>query len=304
MLPGRVKFKKIMLDCVFGHSGSGIWQYKLKSPAYRRLIKTVIETKTPVGAKSATQPERIGNYRELNPLTWFKYVKRIENKTGILNAIGLTNHGAEYCARRILDSINLGIDVKPNLYIDFSNGIKAAIENTRQALNAYKLILGDHFNCLIKNDSCPNSGEDIAKTIESNIVLTQWIKNNYKGILVVDKVSIIHPLEMLKELERMGADAIMGVNSIPFARIYPDKKSPMWKVEGGGVSGAPAFKQAYAYNKEARKQVDIPYFMGCGITNKDNIQAYLDIGADVCAICSWAALRPGEVANILEEFNG
>jgi dihydroorotate dehydrogenase len=304
-LPNGVKFGNIMLDCVLGHSGSGIWQYKLASPAYRRLIRTITETETVVGAKSATEPGRIGNYRELNPFTWFRYVKKIENRTGIQNAIGLTNRGVKYCALSILDSIELGIDVKPNLYIDFSKGIELAIQNTQRALEIYALILGDYFDCLIKNDSCPNSGENITKTIKYNAILTEWIKKQTGGkIAIIEKVSIVHPFEMLEELERRGADAIMGVNSIPFAKIYPDKKSPMWRVGGGGISGAPALKQAYAYNKEARRHVKIQYLMGCGIMSKEDILAYQDIGADTCVICSWASLYPSKVADALEEFNG
>lgn len=297
-----ITFGDVMLDCVLGHSGSGIWQYKLISPAYRKLIRTVRETETIVGAKSATNPGRTENYKGYNPYTWFKYAKRIEDEIGFQNAIGLTNRGVEYCAPKILDSIETGIDVIPNLYVDFRQGFDWAVEKTRQALNIYESTLGEHFNCLIKNDSCHNSGEDIAKTIRCNILLTGWIKKHY-DIAVIDKVSIIHPFEMLEELEKKGADAIMGVNSIPFDLVYPNRKSLMWKVGGGAVSGAPAFKQAFAYNKEARKHVKIPYFMGCGITSKNDILAYQEIGADVCVICSWAAIYPGEVSDILEEFN-
>jgi dihydroorotate dehydrogenase len=303
-LKNGVTFKPIMLDCVLGHSGSGIWQYKLVSPAYRRLIKTVIETETPVGAKSATEPGRIGNYREYNPYTWFKCARRIEHNTGIHNTFGLTNRGVLPCAEEILKSIQNGIDVKPNLYIDYSRGMDAARKNTQRALDIYEMVLGEQFRCLIKNGSCPNSGEDITEIIEYNTAMTRWIKDYKKGkVAVLDKVSVVHPFEMLEELEKQGADGIIGINTIPFNLVYPNKKSPTWKWGGGAISGAPAFKQAYDYNKEAIKHVSIPYFMGCGVTCEDDVLAYFDIGADVVVICSWAALYPGEVIDIIEEFN-
>ena len=219
------------------------------------------------------------------------------------NAIGLTNRGVEYCAKKILESIGFGIDVKPNLYIDFSKGLDTAKENTEKALTIYKWVFGHHFNCLIKNDSCPNSGENIKKTIEYNVIMTEWIKKENPDLIVIDKVSIVHPFEMLKELERRGADAIMGINSIPFEIIYPYGKSSMQKVGGGGISGEPAYEFAFNYNKEARKHVSIPYLMGCGVMCKDDIIAYQEIGADAVVICSWGALYPGEVSEILKEFN-
>lgn len=71
--------KDLVIDCALGHSASGIWQYKLYSAEYRKLIKDIKETKTPVIPKSSTRYERIGNYLDLDPRTWIKFVRRIDS---------------------------------------------------------------------------------------------------------------------------------------------------------------------------------------------------------------------------------
>jgi dihydroorotate dehydrogenase len=123
----------------------------------------------------------------------------------------------------------------------------------------------------------------------------------------VAKISICHPLEFAQELERAGADVIHGINSIPYEILFPPPghpRSPLWQVGGGGVSGGPAFKEAYRYNQVLRQRVALPLIMGCGVSRADDVRRYLDLGADAVSICTLALRRPQVVAEIVRAYHG
>jgi dihydroorotate dehydrogenase (NAD+) catalytic subunit len=130
------------------------------------------------------------------------------------------------------------------------------------------------------------------------------VKEKYPALFLIAKISICHPYEFAQELEKLGADALHAINTIPFEIIYPQKRSPLWQAGGGGVSGGPALAAALSYNAGLRKQVNLPLIMGCGVRNREDVQRYLDAGADAVSLCTLALRNPGEAAEIIVGFNG
>jgi dihydroorotate dehydrogenase (NAD+) catalytic subunit len=291
----------VVISTALGPGGRGIFPYTLL-PAYRRLLQAVQETGTTVFAKSATRFVRQGNFSAWNPLTW-RYIRRLPDM-GMLNAYGLTNQGVAACAREIKVAINQGLQVIPNLYPEFAKGMALAIKDTLEALEICQQTLGSPFWALELNFSCPNAAEAIRENVAQALRCCQEVKGKHPKLFLIAKISICHPYEFAQELEKLGVDALHAVNTIPFDLVYPQKRSPLWRVGGGGVSGGPALAQALSYNTGLRPKVSLPIIMGCGVRNREDVQRYLDAGADAVSFCTLALRHPGAAAEIIGAFNG
>lgn len=297
----RGRISTVAISTALGPSGRGIFPYTLL-PGYRRLLRAVRETGTAIFTKSATRFKRKGNFIAWNPLTW-KYIRRLPD-LGMLNAYGLTNQGAEACAREIKVAVDQGFKVIPNLYPEFAKGTELAIKDTLEALEIYRQILGPDFWALELNYSCPNSQEAVKENVAQGLKCSREVKGKFPGLFLIAKISICHPHEFAQELEKVGLDALHAINTIPYEILYPEKRSPLWRVGGGGVSGGPALAAALSYNTRLRKRVSLPLIMGCGVKNGQDVQRYLDVGADAVSLCTLALRNPGKAAGIVARFNG
>ncbi|MEW6386584.1 MAG: HisA/HisF-related TIM barrel protein [Thermodesulfobacteriota bacterium] len=304
MTPGNpAKISKVVISTALGHDGRGIFPYTLW-PGYRKLIRAARETGTTIFSKSSTRFKRIGNFIPWNPLTW-RYIRRLP-EGGMLNAYGLTNAGVEACARDLRTSGEQGLQVIPNFYPEFAKGTEIAIRETLEAIDILAKSLGPLFWALELNFSCPNSQEAIAQNVAQGLACVRKIKESRPTLFLIAKISRVHPYEFAQELERAGVNAIHGVNTIPYELIYPPDRyprSPLWQVNGGGVSGGPAFAEAYAYNAVLRQKVNLFVIMGCGVRSKEDVQRYLDLGADALSFCTLALRDPGAAEKIILAYN-
>jgi len=300
MEPPQVKISRVVISTALGHDGRGIFPYTLL-PGYRRLVKAVRETGATLLTKSATRFKRRGNFIPANPLTW-KYIRRLPGM-GLLNAYGLTNAGVEACAPDIRRAWDLGFRVIPNLYPEFIKGEDTAIQETLEAVRLYRQNLGRRFRALELNFSCPNSAEAIAENVTQGLRCTREVRQQHPDLFIIVKLSLCHPFEFAQELARAGADALHGVNAIPFNMVFPLGRSPLDEVGGGGVSGGPAFPLACKYNEELRKKVGLFLIMGCGVTGRDDVRRYFDLGADAVSLCTLALRRPEEAVRVVLTYN-
>ena len=285
---------RVVISTSLGLDGKGIFPHTLK-PSYRRLVEAVCKTETTVLGKSVTRYERKGNFIPWNPFTW-KYIQNLPDQ-GMLNSYGLTNPGVVRWIKQIKKTGYSG--VIPSFYPEFSKGEDFAIYGTRVAVGMLDEI---DVRAVELNLSCPNSKEVIGKNMASSLACVKELRK-YFSIFIIAKISIIHPYEFSQELELAGVNAIHSINTIPFEMIYPNKISPLAKVGGGGFSGKPIFRQAYDYNKKLRKKVKIPIVMGGGVTCMDDINKYLDLGANTVSICTIALREPTVATKIIERFN-
>jgi dihydroorotate dehydrogenase (NAD+) catalytic subunit len=293
----------VVISTALGPGGQGIFPYTL-CPPYRRLLKSVPPTGTTVLAKSATRRPRRGNFIPWNPLTW-KYIQRFPN-LGLLNAYGLTNSGVERCARDIKTACSQGMDVVPNFYPEFAKGEELAIRETVEALEIYQKSLGEAFWALELNFSCPNSQEAVHENVTQGLKCVQAVRAHQPRLVVIVKISLVHPYEFAQELERLGVQAIHGVNTIPYEIIFPPEQgppSPLTQAGGGGLSGGPALAEALRYNAGLRRAVRLPLIMGCGVSKFTDVQRYLDLGADAVSLCTLALRRPKQARQILLAYN-
>ncbi|MEJ2673211.1 MAG: hypothetical protein P8168_13625 [Deltaproteobacteria bacterium] len=297
---GKEHLSPVVLSTALGHDGRGIFPYTLH-PWYRRLLRAVADTGTTVLTKSATRHRRRGNFIPANPLTW-KYIRRLPD-TGMLNAYGLTNEGVEASAGDIRRAADQGFRIIPNIYPEFIKGTEKAIQEILEAVEIYRRSLGPHFKALELNYSCPNSEEAVAKNVVQAIQCTRKVRSLFPELFLIAKLSICHPYEFAQELERIGINALHAVNTIPFNIVFPLQRSPLEEVNGGGVSGGPAFELAYKYNQELRPKVRVFLIMGCGVTSRAEVRRYFELGADAVSLCTLALRKPWEAVRVVLTYN-
>jgi dihydroorotate dehydrogenase len=260
---GQRRISTIVISTALGPDGRGIFPYTLW-PSYRRMLRTVRETSTTIFTKSVTRRMRRGNFVPANPFTW-KYIRRLP-QGGMLNAYGLTNEGVEKVAPKIGAARREG------------------------------------FWALELNFSCPNVPEDIACNVNDGLACVRALRAAYPDLFLIAKISVVHPYEFAQELERAGVGALHAVNTIPYELVFPPDRyplSPLAHLGGGGVSGGPALAQAFRYNQGLRPLVRLPLIMGCGVTGQDDVQRYLDLGADAVSMCTLALRDPQKAARIV-----
>jgi dihydroorotate dehydrogenase (NAD+) catalytic subunit len=297
------KISPVVISTALGLGGRGIFPYTLWPP-YRRLLRAVRETGTVVLTKSSTRFKRVGNFIPWNPLSW-KYIRRLPGM-GMLNAYGLTNPGAARAGAEIELALDAGFQVIPNFYPEFARGTDQAITETLETLEILQSLLGPRFRAVELNFSCPNSQEQIRENVDQGSKCSRAVRDRYPNLFVIAKLSICHPYEFAQELEALGVNALHAVNTIPYDIIYcpiRHRRSPLWQVGGGGVSGGPAFALAFKYNRELRQRVKLFLIMGCGVTGRGEVQKYLDAGADAVSMCTLALRDPGEAAKIVRAYN-
>jgi dihydroorotate dehydrogenase (NAD+) catalytic subunit len=300
MQSGKEHISPVVISTALGHDGRGIFPYTLL-PGYRRLLQAIADTGTTVFSKSATRFPRRGNFIPANPFTW-KHIRRLPDM-GLLNAYGLTNAGAEACAADIRRACDLGLQVIPNLYPEFIKGTDMAIRESMEAVAIYHHSLGHHFKALELNFSCPNSEEAISHNVAQSLLCAVEVRRSHPDLFLVAKLSICHPYEFAQELERIGVNALHAVNTVPYSIVFPLQRSPLDEVGGGGVSGGPAFDLAYKYNQELRPRVGLFLIMGGGVTSRDDVQRYFDLGADAVSLCTLALRKPREAARVVLTYN-
>lgn len=290
----------IVVSTIAGHSGKGIFPLSLL-PEYRQVMRIIKKTKTTVLTKSATRFKRVGNCIPWNPFTW-KYIQNLPNNS-LLNAYGLTNDGVEKCAHGIFSSHPPEDRIIPNFYPEFAKGTETAIAETIQAGEIYYRIAGPYFWIIELNFSCPNSKEKIEENIGQGAQCVKELKRKFPWLVIIAKLSIVHPYELAEELELINPNLIIhAVNTVPYGMIYNDI-SPLWVAGGGGVSGPESFPKAFAYNKKLRNKTKLRIIMGNGAGSLSAVRKYWDIGADSVSICTVVRRNAKEAIKILEIYN-
>lgn len=194
-----------------------------------------------VTLKSITRHPRAGNVQsydfpwfgcfraldgEGNALSKFDFLFRPWRVKGFLNAVGLKNCGIDEATKHYPAVIQKsGVKAIASLYADT---IEDAVYIAKK-FNEWPLV------GLEINASCPNSGEDIAKNSVFIMTLCEEIKRVSKFPLLL-KLSCENDIIPIVRVVGRWIHAI-SFNTVRYNTLFPDKKSPLTHLGGGGVSG-------------------------------------------------------------------
>ncbi len=251
----------VVASGALGFKGKGwLWERPL---VFLGLIKPEDFT---VVIKTLTLKERKGNLRWYKPWACIKPIKG-----GTINKVGLTNKGADWWAKKIAPKINFE-----------KYKIIVSIHGKREELVEIVMKL-DHFPFVAYevNGSCPNSGNPLAD-VKSVVEDINAVKRTTKKPIIA-KLSVTQNCVAIAN-ELTGIVEAISLNSIPWEKVYPDKKTPLHRLEkkvgggGGGVSGKPAQVLNWGMVSDLCRHSSIPIIAPSVMEYKD-LEVVANLGA-------------------------
>jgi len=235
-----------------------------------------------VVGKTLTYKPRKGNLRWYWPFGCIRFLNK-----GTLNAVGLTNPGIEWWGDKVWQGKGSGLSLIVSI---FSENI-----DTPQELASMACLVGDLPIVGIEiNASCPNTEGDILENTRKIVESCEKVKKVTKHPLLL-KLSVVHNIgEILPEIK--GIIEAISINSVPWKVIFPNKKSPLAHLGGGGVSGKIAQSYTWAFVEQLADKTDIPV-IGPSVWEYEDIQKLRKLGAKAISFGSiflhypW---RPGQ----------
>lgn len=244
------------------------------SPAL--LLRVAAAGAGAVTAKSCGPQERAGHP---NPVM-------VAWEHGLLNAIGLTNPGAEEEVGLLKETKSLLAPLDVPLFASIFAGTVAEFKQVASIISTASP------DMIEVNISCPNVHDDFglpfAADPKSAAAVTRAVKASAGGIPIAVKLAPNVPDigRIAKAVVGAGADAITAINTIPGMVIDADAAQPVLHNRTGGISG-PALKPiALRCVAEIARAVDVP-IIGTGgvLTGRDAVEMLM-VGATAVGIGS------------------
>ncbi len=236
------------------------WQRPLMAA---RLIRPDLFT---VVLKTLTHRPREGNLKLYRPWTCVRLVPG-----GSVNKVGLTNPGFDWWLREVGPRLDFArVKTAVSIFGDDDELADMAARLDRFPLAALEV-----------NPSCPNTGHALgnaAQVVEGVAAVKRVTRHP-----VIVKVSTSQDYVAIARGVAGLAEAI-SLNSVPWEQVFPDARSPLWRLErrvgggGGGVSGRPAQALNWRAVREIAADGALPV-VAPGIMSFDDLDRVRALGA-------------------------
>jgi dihydroorotate dehydrogenase (NAD+) catalytic subunit len=248
-----------------------------------------------IAIKSATPKERFGNPTP----------RIAETPMGMLNAIGLQNHGVDYIIEKELPFLaQFDTEVIANVAGAAEEDYLEVIRkmNGSDVVKAYEL-----------NISCPNvkhGGIGLGTNPELAANITRLAKEvSEKPVYVKLTPNVTNIVEIAKAVEKAGADGLVLINTLLGMRIDLKSGKPLLANTTGGLSG-PAIKPvAVRMVYQCAQAVDIPIIGVGGISSAEDVLEFLYAGASAVEVGAANFVDPyicpkiiNELGSVLEKY--
>lgn len=193
---------------------------------------------------------------------------------GIINAIGLSNPGAENFKEELKR-----IDRKGNVSIASIYGA------TPEEFSKLVLKIEDYVDMIELNISCPHAMEGYGASIGQDVNLTHKIVSAAKDSANKPVIAKLTPnvtdiVEIAMAAQDAGADGLTLINSLgPGMKINIDVARPVLSNKFGGMSGKAIKPIALRNVYTVYDNVDIPIIGVGGISNFEDVVEFLFAGA-------------------------
>lgn len=258
-------FEFMAASGALGFDGKGWpWEQPLR---WMRFLRPELFT---IVIKSLTLKPRRGNLRWYAPWRCVRLLKE-----GAVNAVGLTNPGIDAWVKKTYPVI----EKSPWNFIASIAGdnLQEYMEMTLRLKGCAKL------KGLEINASCPNTSGELQQNAQSVIDTAQALKYVAPWPLIL-KLSYTHDyVKIARALENV-VEAV-SINSVPWPAAYPNKKSPLARLGGGGVSGKIARKYTWKMAEELARETTLPV-IGAGVWEYEDIGKLFGLGARAAAFGS------------------
>jgi len=240
--------------------------------------------------KSVTLNERPGNEPQ----------RVVEVRSGILNAIGLSNVGL----RRFIDEkIPYIRDMPTQVFVNVAGHSAEDYVEVAAALDEFDCIAG-----LELNVSCPNVSDGLTFGTNAQMLrqLVEAVRAVVKRRILIVKLSpnVTDITDTARAAVDGGADALSLINTYVGVSIDVETRKPMLANVTGGLSG-PAIRPLAVYNihrvyREVTKDLGVPIIGMGGIQNTRDALEFFLAGASAVAAGTSLFLDPGTPIKIAD----
>ncbi|MCL2852131.1 MAG: dihydroorotate dehydrogenase [Defluviitaleaceae bacterium] len=224
-----------------------------------------------------------------------------ETHSGMLNAIGLENPGAERFIAEELPLIRNGIDFSGTRII-----ANVAGRSVEEYVRAAELLNAADVDMLELNISCPNIKEGGVSFGTSPAVaakVTQEVRRVVTKPLIVKLTPNVTDIcEIAHAAESSGADALSLINTLTGMRIDVRKRRHVLANKTGGLSGPAIMPVAIRMVYQVASAVKIPILGMGGIMSGADAAEFLMAGASAVAVGTAALVDPTAPVRILDEL--
>lgn len=229
--------------------------------------------------------------REGNP-----YPRMAETPSGMLNAVGLQNKGADYFVREIYPHLS---EIDTNMIVNVSG---SSIETYVEC--AEKMAALERIPAIELNISCPNvkqGGMSFGVCASSAAEVVRAVRKVYPKTLIVKlSPNVTDITEIARAAEAEGADAVSLINTLLGMAIDVERRRPLLSTVTGGLSGPCIKPVALRMVWQTASAVRIPVIGMGGIASWQDAVEFMLVGATAIQIGTYNFIDPAISVKVIE----
>lgn len=229
--------------------------------------------------------------REGNP-----YPRMAETPSGMLNAVGLQNKGADYFVREIYPHLS---EIDTNMIVNVSG---SSIETYVEC--AEKMAALERIPAIELNISCPNvkqGGMSFGVCASSAAEVVRAVRKVYPKTLIVKlSPNVTDITEIARAAEAEGADAVSLINTLLGMAIDVERRRPLLSTVTGGLSGPCIKPVALRMVWQTASAVRIPVIGMGGIASWQDAVEFMLAGATAIQIGTYNFIDPAISVKVIE----
>lgn len=227
------------------------------------------------------------------------YPRMAETPSGMLNAVGLQNKGAQYFIDHIYPQI---MNVDTNMIVNVSgSSVETYVECAEKIAELEKI------PAIELNISCPNvkqGGMAFGVTCQGAAEVVRAVRKAYPKTLIVKlSPNVTDITEIAKAVEAEGADAVSMINTMMGMAINAEKRKPVLSTVTGGLSGPCVKPVALRMVWQTSKAVNIPIIGLGGISCWKDAVEFMLAGATAVQIGTYNFVDPTISVKVIDGIN-
>ena len=227
------------------------------------------------------------------------YPRMAETPSGMLNAVGLQNKGAQYFVDHIYPQI---MNVDTNMIVNVSgSSVETYVECAEKIAELEKI------PAIELNISCPNvkqGGMAFGVTCQGAAEVVRAVRKAYPKTLIVKlSPNVTDITEIAKAVEAEGADAVSMINTMMGMAINAEKRIPVLSTVTGGLSGPCVKPVALRMVWQTSKAVNIPIIGLGGISCWKDAVEFMLAGATAVQIGTYNFVDPTISVKVIDGIN-
>lgn len=232
--------------------------------------------------------------REGNP-----YPRMAETPSGMLNAVGLQNKGADYFVKEIYPSIR---GINTNMIVNVSGSSIETYVACAEKMAALKYIPAIELNI-----SCPNvkqGGMAFGVCASSAAEVVRAVRKVYPKVLIVKlSPNVTDVTEIARAAEAEGADSVSLINTLLGMAVDAEKRTPVLSTVTGGLSGPCVKPVALRMVWQTARAVNIPVIGLGGIASWKDAVEFMLAGATAIQIGTYNFVDPEIPVKVIDGIN-